>query len=51
MRRMRVRAIACWRLMRVLTHILGGMWTILTLFPRLSSEQQEMRVQAWASAM
>ena len=51
MSRMRVRAIACWRLMRVLTHILGGMWTILTLFPRLSSEQQEIRVQAWASAM
>ena len=48
---LRVRAVACWRLMRVLTHILGGMWTIMVVFPRLSSEQQAMRVQAWAFAM
>lgn len=51
MSRVRVRAIACWRLMRVLTHMLGGMWTILLVFPRLSSEQQEMRVQVWATTM
>ena len=51
MSRVHVRAIACWRLMRVLTHMLGGMWTILLVFPRLSSEQQEMRVQVWATTM
>ncbi len=51
MKYLRVRANACWRLLCVLTHILGGMWTILLVFPRLSTEQQEMRVQAWASAM
>ena len=51
MSRVRVRAIACWRLMRVLTHMLGGMCTILLVFPRLSSEQQEMRVQVWATTM
>jgi 1-acyl-sn-glycerol-3-phosphate acyltransferase len=48
---LRVRAMACWRLMRVLAHILGGIWTIVLVFPRLSSEQQALRVQAWASAM
>ena len=51
MSRVRVRLVACWRLMRVLTHILGGMWTILLVFPRLSSEQQEARVQVWAVVM
>ena len=51
MSRVRVRLVACWRLMRVLTHILGGMWTILLVFPRLSSEQQEARVQVWAGVM
>ena len=51
MNRWRMRAQACWRLMRVLTHMLGGMWTILLVFPRLSSEQQEARVQVWAVVM
>ena len=42
---------AFWRLLRSLMHISGGMWTILTLFPRLGQPAREARVQVWAKAM
>lgn len=42
---------ACWRLLRVVLHILGGVWTILTVFPRLATEQKHQRVQVWALEM
>ena len=37
-----------WRVLRGLWHLLVGMWTLQLHFPRLSREQREMRVQAWA---
>jgi 1-acyl-sn-glycerol-3-phosphate acyltransferase len=42
---------ASWRLLRVVLHIMGGIWTIWTAFPRLSQEQREVQVQAWALNM
>ena len=37
-----------WKLLRGLWHVLVGIWWIQFDFPRLSLEQREMRVQAWA---
>jgi 1-acyl-sn-glycerol-3-phosphate acyltransferase len=42
---------AAWRLWRTLLHALGGLFTILLVFPRLSIEQRQARVQAWAARM
>lgn len=42
---------AAGRLLRALAHIAGGMWTILTLFPRIGQPAKEARVQIWAMAM
>lgn len=42
---------AIWRLLRCLGHIAAGIWTILTLFPRLGQPAREARVQVWAQAM
>ena len=39
---------ALWRILRGLWHLLAGMWTLQLHFPRLSREQREMQVQAWA---
>ena len=39
---------ACWRLLRLLAHILSGLWTVALRFPALSPEQQQVRVQAWS---
>ena len=39
---------AVWKILRGLWHLLVGLWTIRAHFPRLSQEQREMRVQAWA---
>ncbi|MFM7026822.1 MAG: lysophospholipid acyltransferase family protein [Limnohabitans sp.] len=39
---------ALWRVLRGLWHLLVGLWTVYMNFPRLSLEQREMRVQAWA---
>lgn len=39
---------AVWRLWRALTHIVAGLLTILLRFPRLTSEQRELRVQVWS---
>jgi len=42
---------AAWRLLRVVLHILGGVWTIYTVLPRLSADQKHARVQVWALEM
>lgn len=39
------------RLFRVVLHILGGVWTIYTVFPRLAAPQRHARVQVWALEM
>lgn len=40
-----------WRAWRVFAHLLRGLTTIVWLFPRLSTEARNLRVQAWASVM
>lgn len=42
---------AVWRLLWALAHIAGGLWTILTRFPRLAQHDREARVHAWAQVM
>lgn len=42
---------AAWRLLRVVLHILGGVWTIYTVLPRMTVLQKHARVQVWALAM
>ena len=42
---------ALWRLWRALSHMLAGLLTILILFPRLSPQQKEIRVQVWSLQM
>jgi len=42
---------ACWKLARALLHILAGLLTILLVFPRLSQEKKEIRIQAWSIEM
>jgi 1-acyl-sn-glycerol-3-phosphate acyltransferase len=38
-------------LWRALTHLLAGLLTILILFPRLSQQQKEIRIQVWSIEM
>jgi 1-acyl-sn-glycerol-3-phosphate acyltransferase len=38
----------CWRLLRVLAHILVGLWIVAMRLPRLPQAQQNARVQVWA---
>jgi 1-acyl-sn-glycerol-3-phosphate acyltransferase len=42
---------ALWRLARALLHALGGLATIVFVFPRLDVPQRNARVQAWARRM
>jgi 1-acyl-sn-glycerol-3-phosphate acyltransferase len=42
---------ALWRLLRVVSHIFHGIWTIRMAFPRLPVEQRNVRVQVWALEM
>jgi 1-acyl-sn-glycerol-3-phosphate acyltransferase len=42
---------AAWRLGRALVHAVAGLATILVRFPRLSEQQRQARVQAWALKM
>ena len=39
------------KLARALLHILVGFFTILLVFPRLSTEEQQLRTQVWSLAM
>jgi 1-acyl-sn-glycerol-3-phosphate acyltransferase len=47
----RVRALAGWKCLRVLGHILSGLFTIAWVFPRLAAAEKEERIQAWALAL
>ncbi|EER57825.1 phospholipid/glycerol acyltransferase [Acidovorax delafieldii 2AN] len=40
--------LACWRLLRLLGHILKGLAIVALRFPALAPDQQHARVQAWA---
>lgn len=40
-----------WRLISALAHAIGGWWTIAFTFPRLTQDQREARVSAWARRM
>jgi len=51
MRRLRVRAHACWKGVRTLAHIATGLLTIVFVFPKLSESQREERIQAWAQEL
>ena len=42
---------AAWRLLRVVLHILGGVWTVYTVMPRLSVAKRHARVQVWSLVM
>ena len=42
---------ADWRLVRLAAHLLHGLWTIVWRFPRLSMEQRNALVQAWARGL
>ena len=42
---------ALWRLLRATGHVIGGLWTIRTTFPRLSVEQRAGRVRQWSVQM
>lgn len=44
-------ALACWRVGRVLAHLLAGLAQIVLVFPRLSQPQRDLRVQVWSSRM
>ena len=42
---------ACWRLLRILGHILAGLWIAAVRLPRLQPSQQSAQVQAWSLAL
>ena len=42
---------ACWRLMGVLAHLVYGVWMVNLVFPRMTTEQKNVRIQAWALGM
>ena len=41
---------ACWRMLRILGHILAGLWIAAVRLPRLPAVRQSALVQAWALA-
>ena len=42
---------ALWRCARLLGHVLHGLWVVTLRFPRMSQEQQYIRVQAWSQQL
>ena len=42
---------AAWRMCRVVVHLARGLWIIHRVFPGLSPQVQEARVQAWSITM
>ncbi|ABM38640.1 lysophospholipid acyltransferase family protein [Polaromonas naphthalenivorans] len=44
------RLTGCWRVLRILGHILTGLWVVAVRLPRLQPSQQNARVQVWALA-
>ena len=51
MRRVSVRAHACWKGARTLAHLVSGVGMIVFLFPKLSPGQKEERIRLWARAL
>ena len=45
------RLAACWKLARALLHAIIGLITILILFPRITPENRQRRVQVWSAEM
>lgn len=43
--------VAAWRFVRVVAHLLAGVWTVWWRFPRLSPDQRDAAVQAWARTL
>lgn len=39
---------AIWRVLRLLAHLVQGLWVVALRFPSLAPEQQQARVQAWS---
>lgn len=39
---------ACWRVLRILVHLLYGAWVVALRMPRLQPSQQSAEVQRWA---
>lgn len=42
---------ALWRMVRLLGHVLHGLWVVSVRFPRLAPEQQYLRVQVWSQQL
>lgn len=42
---------AIWRMLRLLGHLLKGLWVVTLQFPRLTPEQQYIRVQVWSQQL
>lgn len=42
---------ACWKLTRVVVHILGGLFTVSFVFPRLDQASKHIKIMAWAQKM
>jgi 1-acyl-sn-glycerol-3-phosphate acyltransferase len=42
---------ACWKLTRVLVHILAGLFTVSFVFPRLDQRNKHIKIMAWAQKM
>ena len=40
--------VALWRLVRLVSHLVAGVWTMHRTFLKLSAAQKEERIQAWA---
>ncbi|MDB5930843.1 MAG: lyso-ornithine lipid acyltransferase [Polaromonas sp.] len=45
------RLLGCWRVMRILGHILAGLWIAAVRLPGLSPARQAAQVQAWSLAL
>ena len=43
--------VACWRVVRLMVHLLHGLMVVALRFPTLSPAQQQARVQAWSLAL
>ena len=45
------RLLGCWRVLRILGHILAGLWIAAVRLPGLSPARQAAQVQAWSLAL
>ena len=43
--------VAAWKLARVLSHVLAGLYTLTVRFPKLDEPQQQAEVQRWAQGL